>query len=201
MVQFCARQFEDVSGQGGGILQRTAAASSVISAVVTHSTGWDKICGVAPLVPAQGQSILRASDGPPAVSCCGCDITPCDWKTPGVDLFRISPQCHPHACWVNTQGGVCWLLPQFLWTSWWGIFSLCFPTAQPCFHSLDHFLQAVCTTLCLSFLSSCHITPTSPEPAWLVSGEGGLSLTLSFLIFSLAGVVGPAPLLPRKIKN
>lgn len=63
MVQFCARQFEDVSGQGGGILQGTEAAKSVISAVVAHSTGWDKICGVAPLMPAQGQSILCARDG------------------------------------------------------------------------------------------------------------------------------------------
>lgn len=97
-MQFCARQFEDVSGQDGGVLQRAAAARSVISAVVTHSTGRDKICGVAPLVPTQEQRSLCASDGPPAVLCCGCDITPCDWKMPGVCLFRIRSQCHPHAC-------------------------------------------------------------------------------------------------------
>lgn len=104
MLQFCARQFEDVSGQGGGILQRTAAAKSVISAVVTHSTEWDKICGVAPLVPAQGQRILCATDGPAAVLCCGCDITPCDWKTPGVYLGYTPNAILMPAEWAHRVG-------------------------------------------------------------------------------------------------
>lgn len=53
----------------------------------------------------------------------------------------------------------------------------------------------------LFVLSSCHIIPTSPEPAWLVPGEGGLSLGLSALVFSLGGFVGLTLLLTPTVSS
>lgn len=85
---------------------------------------------------------------------------------------------------MNAQGGACWLLFQFFWTSWWGIFFLLFPN---CLALFSLFGSSSSTSL---FLYSLFILSLKlpdhphwywPEPVWLVSVEGGRSFSTCVL--------------------
>lgn len=90
---------------------------------------------------------------------------------------------------MNVQGGVCWLLSQFFWTSRWGIFFLLFPNCLALFSLFGSFSSSsllLCSLFILSLKLPDHPPLYWPEPVWLVSIEGGLSFSTCILrVFSL----------------
>lgn len=100
---------------------------------------------------------------------------------------------------MNTQGGVCWLLFQCFWTSWWGIVFLLFPS-RPALFSLfgSFFLRSLLlhSLFILSLKLPDHPPLYWPEPVWPVSVERGRSFstcTPAYLVWG--GCDGPTPLL------
>lgn len=85
---------------------------------------------------------------------------------------------------MNAQGGACWLLFQFFWTSWWGIFFLLFPNCLALFSLFGSFSSSSLFLYSLFILSlklPDHPHWYWPEPVWLVSVEGGRSFSTCVL--------------------
>lgn len=100
---------------------------------------------------------------------------------------------------MNAQGGVCWLLFQCFWTSWWGIFFLLFPSRPALFSLFGSFSSRSLLLHSLFILSlklPDHPPLYWPEPVWPVSVEHGLSFstcTPAYLVWG--GCHGPTALL------
>lgn len=56
-----------------------------------------------------------------------------------------------HAQGMSAQGGVCWLLLWFFWTSWWGVFFLLLPNC-PALFSLFGWFSSSSLLLCSLFI-------------------------------------------------